>query len=201
MMKELDLLKKDWKKDTTIFEQLSETAIYKMIHKQSSSLAKWILIISILEFIVLNGVGLFVSDKSIERFMVSHPYLNILNYLNYLIIIGFIVVFYKKYKAISVLDSSKKLIEQIITTRKVVNYYILWNVLIGGFFGSFGVIDGFNEAYSKNQNLKNSNIEYWAILVIVPIIMIIIWAFYKLLYGTLLSKLNKNYKELIKIDL
>jgi hypothetical protein len=201
MMKELDLLKKDWKKDTTTFEQLSETAIYEMIHKQSSSLAKWILIISILEFIVLNGVGLFVSDKSIERFMVSHPYLNILNYFNYLIIIGFIVVFYKKYKAISVLDSSKKLIEQIITTRKVVNYYILWNVLIGGFFGSFGVIDGFNEAYSKNENLKNSNIEYWAILVIVPIIMIIIWAFYKLLYGTLLSKLNKNYKELIKIDL
>lgn len=201
MMKELDLLKKDWKKDTNSFEQLSESEIYKMIHKHSSSLVKWILIISILEFIVLNGISLCISDKNIDKFLALHPYLNIINYLNYIVVIGFIVVFYRKYKAISVLHSSKILIEEIITTRKVVNYYILWNVLIGGFFGSFGVIDGFNEAYSNNQNLKNSNLEYWAILVIVPIIMIIIWAFYKLLYGTLLRKLNKNYKELIKIDL
>lgn len=201
MMKELDLLKKDWKKDTNSFEQLSESEIYKMIHKHSSSLVKWILIISILEFIVLNGISLCISDKNIDKFLALHPYLNIINYLNYIVVIGFIVVFYRKYKAISVLHSSKILIEEIITTRKVVNYYILWNVLIGGFFGSFGVIDGFNEAYSNNQNLKNSNLEYWAILVIVPIIMIIIWAFYKILYGTLLRKLNKNYKELIKIDL
>ena len=201
MMKELDLLKKDWKKDTNSFEQLSESEIYKMIHKHSSSLVKWILIISILEFIVLNGISLCISDKNIDKFLALHPYLNIINYLNYIVVIGFIVVFYRKYKAISVLHSSKILIEEIITTRKVVNYYILWNVLIGGFFGCFAVIDGFNEAYSNNQNLKNSNLEYWAILVIVPIIMIIIWAFYKLLYGTLLRKLNKNYKELIKIDL
>ena len=34
-MKELDLLKKDWKKDKISFEQVSEGAIYKMLHKKS----------------------------------------------------------------------------------------------------------------------------------------------------------------------
>ncbi|WP_396170941.1 hypothetical protein [Flavobacterium sp.] len=200
MMKELDLLKKDWKKDTNSFEQLSESAIYKMIHKHSSSLVKWILIISILEFIVLNGIGFFINDENIDKFLALHPYLNIINYLNYIVVIGFIIVFYKKYRAISALDSSKNLIEQIINTRKVVNYYILWNVLIGGFFGVFGAIDGFNNAYSKDHAV-NRTTEYLVIIFIVPLIMVLIWGFYKLLYGSLLSKLNKNYKELMKIDL
>ena len=199
-MKELDLLKKDWKKDTNSFEQLSESAIYKMIHKHSSSLVKWILIISILEFIVLNGIGFFINDENIDKFLTLHPYLNIINYLNYIVVIGFIIIFYKKYRAISALDSSKNLIEQIINTRKVVNYYILWNVLIGGFFGVFGAIDGFNNAYSKDHAV-NRTTEYLVIIFIVPLIMVLIWGFYKLLYGSLLDKLNKNYKELMKIDL
>ena len=55
-MKELDLLKKDWQKDTA-FEQVSEVEIYKMLHKKSSSIVKWILIVSLLEFVVLNATA------------------------------------------------------------------------------------------------------------------------------------------------
>ena len=40
-MKELDLLKKDWQKSDNSFEQVSEIEIYKMIHKKSSSIVKW----------------------------------------------------------------------------------------------------------------------------------------------------------------
>jgi DNA-binding CsgD family transcriptional regulator len=42
-------IKKDWQKSDNSFNQISETEIYKMIHKKSSSIVKWILIISILE--------------------------------------------------------------------------------------------------------------------------------------------------------
>ena len=62
------------------------------------------------------------------------------------------------------------------------------------------LIDGFNNAHSKDNSL-NTKTEYIIIIFIVPVIMIIIWGFYKLLYGGLLKKLNNNYKELIKIDL
>lgn len=199
-MKELDLLKKDWQKDTIFFEQLSESTIYKMIHKKSSSLVKWILIISLIEFVVLNGISLFINDENIDDFLIKHPYLDLINYVNYIVVISFIIVFYKKYRAISVLDSSKNLIQQIKATRQVVNYYILWNVLIGGFFGVFGIIDGFNNSFTKD-NAVNTNIKYILIIIFVLLIMGIIWGFYKLLYGGLLNKLNKNYKELMKIDL
>ena len=32
------------------------------------------------------------------------------------------------------------------------------------------------------------------------IILVLLWLFYKLVYGILLKKLNKNYKELAKLD-
>ena len=50
-MDELELLKKDWKKnDDTKYPKLSYNDIYKMILKKSSSIVKWIFIISLLEF-------------------------------------------------------------------------------------------------------------------------------------------------------
>jgi hypothetical protein len=39
-------IKKDWQKSDNSFNQISETEIYKMIHKKSSSIVKWILIIA-----------------------------------------------------------------------------------------------------------------------------------------------------------
>jgi hypothetical protein len=48
-MKELDLLKKAWQNETHSFQQVTEGEIYRMIHKRSSSIVKWILIISIVE--------------------------------------------------------------------------------------------------------------------------------------------------------
>ena len=50
-MDELELLKKDWKKEDKNFPKLSYNEIYKMILKKSSSIVKWIFIISILEFV------------------------------------------------------------------------------------------------------------------------------------------------------
>jgi hypothetical protein len=204
MMEELDLLKKDWKKNENSFEQVSEVDIYKMLHKNSSSIVKWILIISILEFIILNGVSFLINDPKFDKFLILHPYLNYLDTFNYIVVIGFIYLFYKNYKSINALNSSKVLIEQILKTRKVVSYYIYWNVIIGSIFGAFGLADGFNEAYSNRQNvvLQQTTIGYFIIAFFSMLFIIgFIWVFYKILYGILLNKLSKNYNELKKIDL
>ncbi len=37
-MEELDLLKKDWKKNQNSYQQISEKEIYNMLHKKSSSI-------------------------------------------------------------------------------------------------------------------------------------------------------------------
>lgn len=73
MMNELDLLKKDWKKDKTNFQQVTENDIYKMIHTKSSSIVKWILIISIIEFTLLNGVSFLVNVDEYNVFLTLHP--------------------------------------------------------------------------------------------------------------------------------
>ena len=49
-MDELELLKKDWKNNNAQFKQVSENEIYGMLHKSSSSIVKWIFIISIFSY-------------------------------------------------------------------------------------------------------------------------------------------------------
>ncbi|HEX8017434.1 MAG TPA: hypothetical protein VF465_19555, partial [Flavobacterium sp.] len=92
-MKELDLLKKDWKKNADSFEQISEKEIYKMIHKKSSSTVKWILIISILEVLFWTASNYFSNIDDILK-KINHPeiilYMEVLMYFNYAVVLIFI---------------------------------------------------------------------------------------------------------------
>ena len=201
-MKELDLLKKDWQKNSA-FEQVSEVDIYKMLHKKSSSIVKWILIVSVLEFVILNGIGYLIPDPYDSKYSVLHPYLDLAEKLNYVIILGFIYLFYRNYKAISMMQSSKTLIEHILKTRKIVTYYIYWNIIISGYIGGFSFIDGWNDA-GRNTSEKipsQGPAMVFALLFAMLFIMGILWLFYKLLYGGFLRKLKENYSELKKIVL
>ncbi|QBN18136.1 hypothetical protein [Flavobacterium nackdongense] len=205
-MKELDLLKKDWQNNNA-FEQISDIEIYKMLHQKSSSIVKWILIVSIIEFVVLNGISFLLNDPKYDAFMRMHPYINFLEKFNYVVIIVFIYLFYRNFKSISVLNSAKTLIKHVLKTRKIVTYYIFWNIIIGGITGALSFIEGFNDGYdsgstalgNKGKTILEANC--FTIIVVALLIMGIIWLFYKLLYGRFLRKLKDNYKELKKIDL
>jgi len=205
-MKELDLLKKDWQKNDA-FEQVSELEIYKMLHKKSSSIVKWILIVSLIEFVVLNGISLLLNDPKYDAFMRLHPFISFLEKFNYAVIIVFIYLFYRNFKSISVLNSAKTLIKHILKTRKIVTYYIYWNIVIGGITGAITGVESFNEGYNAGSKQFGTagkavlEANCITILIVALLIMGIIWLFYKLLYGRFLSKLKHNYTELKKIDL
>ena len=49
-MDELELLKKDWETSSKNYPELNKEELYKLIYKRSSSIVKWIFIISLLEF-------------------------------------------------------------------------------------------------------------------------------------------------------
>lgn len=121
-MKELDLLKKAWKKDNTSYEQLSEGTLYNMIHKRSSSIVKWILIISILEFMVLRGTDLFMllDEKYKKEMVVAHLYNFevIITIINFIVLTFFIALFYKNFKVINTGSSIKKAHERHIEYKK-----------------------------------------------------------------------------------
>ena len=63
-MDELELLKKDWQKDDNNYPKKSYNEIYKMILKKSSSIVKWILIISILEVLLWTGISVLQANLS-----------------------------------------------------------------------------------------------------------------------------------------
>ena len=61
-MDNLDLLKKDWKKQEKSIPQLSYDELYKLIWKRSSSIVKWIFFISIIEFGLGAVLNIFIAD-------------------------------------------------------------------------------------------------------------------------------------------
>ena len=210
-MKELDLLKKDWQKIDNSFEQVSESDIYKMIHKRSSSIVKWILIISILEVLLWTFVSVFFnSDDYLKK--IKHiellPYFEAMTYFNYAVILVFIYLFYKNYHRISTTKMTKNLMHDILKTRKTVQCYVWYN--LGMILLSFVV--GFIIAFNYNPEMEllrdkiasNNKVLIMTIgiLFVITIVFIgLFWLFYRVLYGILLRRLYANYKELKKIDL
>ena len=96
-MEELDLLKKAWKKEERSYGQVSEKDIYGMLHQKSSSIVKWILIISIVEFAFWNVIAFLFSDEKYQDKLQTYGIENfmlVVNVINYLIVVGFIYVFY-----------------------------------------------------------------------------------------------------------
>ena len=210
-MKELDLLKKDWQKNEASFEQVTEKDIYKMIHKKSSSIVKWILILSVLELILWSvlSIGVNIDDyfKKMKHEELS-VYFDIYNYASYLIIFTFIYLFYKNYKIISTTVSTKQLMRDIIKTRKTVNYYVYYNLgqlVLSPFIGLYIAFKYNPETVVLTDKIGSNYtvmiITFSILVVFIALILGIFWLFYRLIYGRLLKRLLDNYKELKKIDL
>jgi len=202
-MDQLELLKKDWKKQESKLPKLSKEEISQLIHKKSSSIVKWIFIISVLEFVVPYFILLFtgydnLSMKNYEKIGLS-DFITVFYVFTSIIILYFIYRFYKNYKSISANSNSKVLMQNIIKTRRTVRHYIWFNlialfvvslVVIYKMFHTQSFIDGLPE--------NTSMVLVWAVSIFVLLfIILLLWLFYKLIYGVLLNKLRNNYKELV----
>jgi len=68
MMQNLDSLKDLWRQQGESHIKFSQEDIQKMVRKRSSSIVVWILIISILEFLLPNLIFLFTDFESTLQF-------------------------------------------------------------------------------------------------------------------------------------
>ncbi len=213
-MEELDLLKKAWQKENYSSDQVSEGEIYKMLHQKSSSIVKWILIISIIEFIFWNFITVFITDDNYINKLKEYGIENLmlaLNIINYVIIIGFIIVFYKNYRSICTTDATQQLMKSILKTKKTVQNYIWYNLAMIGVSIIITLIMLFNHnpkmiALMDKQISDGHQTYFICICTLISIVFLILiiglfWLFYRLFYGILLKKLFTNYNELKKIDL
>lgn len=212
MTEELDLLKRAWKKDAHAYEQVTENQIYQMIHKRSSSIVKWILMISIAELILWAVIGLFTVDdnylKTLEMYHIDKLF-KVLTVINYAIVFFFIYVFYKNFRTISTTDTVKKLMRSIIKTRKTVQYYIWYNLAMFAVIFIIVVISQITYDPNLNsvfENAKDTNPQaFWIVIgltyfVLFAVTFGLFWLFYRLIYGFLMRRLYKNYEELKKMD-
>jgi len=201
-MDQLELLKKDWKKQESSLPKLSREALTKLIYKKSSSIVKWIFIISVLELVIPNLPYLFMDHGKTLKFSEE---LGLTNFFSifyiafYAIIIFFIFKFYKNYRSISANSNPKELMQNIIKTRKTVKYYIWFNLTMVPIIASVVFYKTFNSPdFLEKLPEDTSMFMVWSIAFVFILIMIgLVWLLYKLIYGILLNKLNKNYKELV----
>ena len=204
-MENLESLKDIWKNQGESKIRYTQDDIHQMVQKKSSSIVKWILIISLLEFILPNLVFLFTDIESTRAFYEQYGLSNtmkIYSVIHILIIIAFIYVFYKNYRNISVGSTVKILLGNILKTRRTVKYYIYYNLTIMGILG----LNMFYAVYSSTafqDSLESgtSMLMIWIIsIVLLSLALLIFWGFYRILYGFFLRKLKRNYSALSHSD-
>jgi len=216
MMDELELLKKDWQKRDKDIPQLSYEDIHNMTWKKSSSIVKWILIISILEFTLphlLLLIPAFQDSMSIYDVLGFKKCFYLISTIQYTVIVYFIYQFYKRYKEISVLENAKVLMQKIIKTRKTVKNYVIFSLSMILFTVLLMIIgiyisEDFAQNISEFKNTKNDlPPEKLKIALMIGIgifgtlLTLFMGAIYFLLYGRLLKKLKKNYYKLKKLEI
>lgn len=212
-MDQLELLKKQWQSQEQELPQFSYKDIYKLLLKKSSSLVKWILIISIAElffwasfiFLLPESYGDFTKEMGIGN-------LELFSNVLQLVVFGvFIFLFYKNYRAIKVTDTTKELMKNILKTRKTLKFFVYYN--IGIFILSSIIINIIY--YTKSDKLYESfkiadkgipKEDFFLHFIVVEALILGIFLgllilFYYLVYGSLLRRLKKNYRELKKIEL
>ena len=208
----LERLKKDWKKQSN-FPKVTKDDIYALLHKTSSSIVKWIFILSLIEFGFWTIIGFFIKDNEAQQRFNAYEMEHIttpLIVVGYIILAYFFILFYNNYRKISAADSVKILMQKILVTRKTVKHYVIFNLV----FLYISIFVGLWIEITKNPEVKivvtqsneNGNlfIFYGTIAIITIVIMVVSTAlllgFYYLVYGFLLKRLKQNYKELHSIS-
>jgi TRAP-type uncharacterized transport system fused permease subunit len=209
-MDELELLKKDWQKNNNTFEKKSTSDLYAMLHKKSSNIVKTLFYISIAEllfWICINTIPMFTSDGYKQKLdaMYSDAAFIGITIFTYAIILLFVFLLYKSYKNISVTDSARKLMKNILKTRKVIRYYVIYNLAMVFVSMVFGFIYSSGHDPELAAQIEHFNTQQYIVMIAMFVIAtlifgVVIWLFYKLLYGILLKRLNKNYNELKKME-
>ena len=211
-MDKLDKLKENWQSEKHELPKVSFDKIYKMLLKKSSSIVKWIFVISIIELLFWISLYLILPEDN-TNMMKELGLERVMNYseIFHFFIFGiFIILFYKNYKSIQVTDNTNVLMQNILNTRKTVRYFVYYNVgtaiAMNVAINTYLLNDSdklYKIMHSYNQDIPKegfANIFLTSQIIVFLIVIGLLVLFYWLVYGILLKKLKRNYKELKKIN-
>lgn len=216
---DLDSFKKTWQ-EQPFQEKYDYNEILQMLNKKSRNYVKYIFWISVFEFLFFTLIGLFYIIQGKE----SNSFINILTKLGvqrtselentfdniYLVLkvlsltitAYFVFKFYQNYKVIKIEENLKKFILQIITFKKTVNAFILINIALLITFTSIFTIFVFYILNTQNVEITNSTLIGFVAGIIISTVftVIMVWLYYRVVYGIIIKKLDKNLIKLKAID-
>jgi len=215
---ELDDFKSLWQsqKDEKSYDS---SQIFKMIHKKSINSVQWLFVISIIELLFGVLISLwsylsgnhFYSEETLNS--VGKESLDKLEYLSHLGLIGsliFMGIIYFYYRKISSNLSVKGLMGNIIKFRKtVIGFLVSWltltTVLLAPIYYQMGKTAYLNNIAEKTLSTEEiastANGAGWGFMVVILLFIFVVFGlYYLIIYGFFLRRLNKNLKELKKIE-
>lgn len=216
---DLDSFKKTWQ-EQPVQPKYDNNEILHMLNRKSRNYVKYIFWISVVEFLFFSVLGLFYlfpeeeSDsfrKMLERLGAEeapevennfgHVYLAI-KILSLLITAYFVLKFYQNYRKIKIEENLKGLITRIIKFKTTVNAFILISIVLLVVFTFVLTAFIFYTLDSQNIQPTGSNLTIIIVGIVVSTLLAIsmIWFYYRLVYGTIIRKLDRNLKQLKEID-
>jgi hypothetical protein len=216
---DLDSFKKTWQ-EQPVQEKYDNSEILQMLNRKSRNYVKYIFWISVAEFLFFSAVGLFyiIQGKESNSFMsileklgakkttelegsLDNIYI-VLKVLSLSITAYFVYKFYQNYKKIKIEENLKKFILKIIQFKKTVNAFILINILLLISFTSIFIVFIFYILNSQNIEVNNSTLTAFVIGIVISTILAVflIWLYYKVVYGIIMRKLDRNLIQLKEID-
>lgn len=216
---DLDSFKESWQQQP-VQPKYDTSEIELMLNKSSRNYVKYILWISLVEFVLILGANLyytFLGEDTADLVSVlgklgidnSDQFQNTLTQLYLalkmvsLALTGiFVYLFYQNYRKINVEANLKKLILQIIKFKKTVQLFILANIVLVILFTLILGIFTFSVLAQQNIELTNPTIIGFVtgLLLTMGISVVLIWIYYRVVYGFILRRLGKNLEQLQNIE-
>ncbi|MGA9213425.1 beta-carotene 15,15'-monooxygenase [Kaistella sp.] len=215
----LDSFKKTWQQEPAQPKYDSKD-IESMLNKSSRNYVKYILWISLVEFIIILGVNIYYTflgndtsdlvsvfgklgiDHSLNFESTISKFYFILKIVSLGLTGVFVYLFYQNYRKIKIESNLKKLILQIIKFKKTVQLFIVANI---GLVILFTLILGaFTFSVLAKQNIKLPNPTLigfiTGLILTMAVSVVLIWIYYRVVYGFILRRLGKNLEQLQNIE-
>ena len=216
---DLDNLKKTWQQQD-ITPKYDNAEILKMLNHKSRNYVKYILWISIAEFLLILAVSGYYMifgeennsfvhllrkmnvDVTDEVMLHLNNVYSVMKTLSVALTLFFVVKFYLNYKKINVESNLKNFIVQIIKFKKTVNAFILINILFVVMTTLILTYFMFRTLSLQNIKMDHSTFVGFVIGLIVSLAfsVFLIWVYYRLVYGIIMRRLGKNLQQLKEIE-
>ena len=96
--------------------------------------------------------------------------------------------------------------ESILKTRRVIKYYVFFNLTLIFLSIPLSIYFEYVENPEFHQQITEASTNQMLVLylfavLVSGVILVILWFLYRLIYGVLLKRLNRNYDELKKLEI